>query len=283
MQILCLIWGDCMKYLLSYVGNIDHDLNRMLDMGIQNDILLETNFIIVGMQLDNKNDIISSIYRLLWESVYLRRHDTDVFSKFFIANKKICCKFAVSLSEAINYIMNVSPPTNKEKIKEHLNSIESIQSLLDYYLKDTTSQNLGGVHFTANMFAGYKRTESMFKVALNIQQFNTEWNYNNKRFDAIASIMKSGDKSFVGAIDFSVSPIKEFMNKDKVYIKDKVQLSLRVSLTDKNGLVNLVKFLNDEMRVINVYTEKDYLYLTIYTKTIQVSSFSKWISKWYNY
>ena len=271
-----------MKYITSYIGNIDEELNSMLGKGIQNDILLDTKFIIVEMELSNKQDIIACAYRFLWEAVYLRRHDTDIFSKYYVKDNKPVCKFAVSLSEAINYIMNVSPPTNKEKIKNHLNSIENIHSLLAYYLKDTTAQNLGGVNGYASAFSEYKRTANMFKVALNCQRFNTVWNYNNKRFDIIAMNIQSNDKSFVGVIDFASLPIKELVNPDRVLIQDKTQFSLRVSLKDKRGLSHLIKFLDDDMRVINVSLDEDYLYLTIYSTRMMISKFGKWVSKWYN-
>ena len=259
-----------MKYIKSYSGHVEPVVDKMLEANIQNDIILDSTFIIVEMELNKKEDCIGFIYRRLWESVYLRRTDSNVLSKLTFDDKKMIAKLHVSLSEAINYINQITPPIYKGKLIGKLRSVDDIRSMVDFYLNDTTNST-------------YKHIITSFRNLLNMQKFDTVWKYNNTRFGAIESMMKSKDKSFIGAIDFSIDPVSEFTKYNTPYVKNMTQLTVRVNLNNKTGMLNLIRFLYDELFVINASVDESYLYITLYTEIVDTSHFTKWISTWYGY
>lgn len=260
-----------MKYLKSYIGNADAILDEMLDKHIQNDLLLDSNFITVEMELTSKDDYIGLMYRMLWETVYLRRQPGTLHSKIIIHDKKVIAKIAVSLSEAITYVKSVAPPIYKEKVSDALTSFGNIVSMVDYNLKDTMNPT-------------YKHILNLFKTLLNIQKFDTVWNYNNERFSIIENHMKTADKSFVGAIDYSSKTIKDLIEYDKPFSRSRLQMTVRVSLNNKAGILHLIQFLYDDIYVVNMSVDSNYMYISMYTDFISdIKRFSKWVSVWYGY
>ena len=210
--------------------------------------------------------MIGILYRMFFENIYLRR--VSNLSSF---NDKLF-KLRISLSEAISYISQVIPPIFKERTLKTLKSVDDIRSMVDFYLADIKASD-------------YKFRIDVFKKCLQMEEFDTVWKYDNKRLDTMYDIFYDAEfknRNFmIGIVDYCEYPITAL--KTITDIKDtNIQITLRIDklTTGEIGLFDLIRFMHETTRIINIKHIDDSLYLTIYDTNIY-SDWCKYFDRWY--
>jgi hypothetical protein len=294
-----------MEYLTNATSeskNIKPIVEKVLSSNYMNDYVLEQAYLGIVFLMDSKEtfaengvkkqtmkyDMINFAYRILWEQRYLRRTSIGTISEIRRLETKddrirFCVVLKISIAEAIDYIRQVTPPLFRDRTMENLKSIDSVMSMLNFYLSDKSHEK--------------KYRMDLFCKCIGMYQFPTEWNYNNKRFDTIFSNFMKPLGYVTGVIDISDQPIAYYKQhkdeKDNWFIDGyPLQFSIEFNFdinTDQNGFEyvvdNIAKFLHiyNKNNVLNVKynSETNKLYMSIFT-TCMTNHLCKCINTWYN-
>ena len=103
--------------------NDNHPVNFMLAKNIFNDHFYENIIVDITIDIDKPEYF---LYRKLWETVYLNRNTN--FSLYDKINKNYVIR--ISLSEALRFINEATPPILKDKIPSSTSSIINVFDLL---------------------------------------------------------------------------------------------------------------------------------------------------------
>lgn len=250
--------------------------NNILSLRLKNDYITENTFFDLKFELDRSRELdmcINILYRLLWEDMYLRRYSPIVGSYVLVKdNFELCLR--ISLSEAIDFIRQITPPIFRERTMESLDSIDNVMSMVDFYLKDKNAHD-------------YKYRIDMLLRCLQMNVFDTRWDYDNKRFDVIKSKFMTRKSNLIGVVDYSDKPVtelKELGSIDGHMIECNIQMSLRMSNIHKNPFcfVRLFSFLRKANSILNVKyeIESDTMYLSLYDSYVY-KKWGQWFSFWY--
>lgn len=248
--------------------NID-TINSMINNKLHNDHLFENTFLVIKFDLENTQDGIDFIYRLLWEGIYLRRNN----------NNRSCINSMVvfivtSIAEALDYIRQITPPIFRDKTMNTLKTVDDIKSMVDFYLADTKASD-------------YKYRIDLFKKCLQFNEFDTIWDYNNERIDMIYKYYFHHDYKLenyiIGVIDYSEYPITSLKTLNEDISDTNIQMTLCVKNVNKDifGIIDLFKFLNRSNIILNVKHINDDLYVSIYDNKLY-SKWHNWFYIWYN-
>ena len=280
----------------------DWDLvDRLLKSNVKNDYILESAFYIINFKLQfdqtdesdtiipATDDAISFIYRLLWEQMYLRRKEDSTISEIEFQPSDddttkdiIYISLKVSVSEAIDYIRQITPPIFRDRMIENLKSSESILSMLSFYLSDTKAHD-------------YAYKLDMFKKCLGMYQFPTEWSYNEQRLLLIKNrFCKNPNADIIGIIDSASTPIDYYTTNefklsdqyasfgDKDLVKnDPTQFTVKIQHF-RDNIRELTHFFNQHTVVLNTQYQPIYdtLYLSLYAPYVTTFTANK-IKEWY--
>ena len=282
--------------------NIEPIVEKVLGSKYTNDYILEQAYFGVVFVMDSKEtfeengvkkqtmkyDMINFAYRILWEQRYLRRTSIGTISEIRrVETKDNRIRFVVvlkiSIAEAIDYIRQVTPPLFRDRMMENLKSIDSVMSMLNYYLSDNSYEK--------------KYRFDLFCKCIGMYQFPTEWNYDYKRFAMIFCNFMKPLGYVTGVIDISDQPIsyyKQHKNEKDNWFIDGYPLQFSIEFnfninTDPNGFEyvvdNIAKFLHiyNKNNVLNVKynSDTDKLYMSIFT-TRTTNHLCDCINNWYN-
>jgi len=249
-------------------------VDEFLKKNIQNDYLMENIFLQVTMEFDyhDTEEVIEFFYRLFFETIFLRRN----LNLSYITQKEMV--LSVSLSEAINFISQVTPAIFKERTLKTMKSVDDIRSMIDFYLADTKASD-------------YRFKIDVFKKCLQMVEFETVWKYDNKRLDIIYDLYYNDemkDRNFmIGIVDYCEYPIttlKTIWDKKTTYIDNtNIQLTLKIDniTNSKIGILDLIRFMHNTNKIVNIKHEDDTLYLTLYDTHIY-SDWCSYFDRWYN-
>ena len=132
-------------------------IQALLSKKIINDVLFDKIFFSIVIQPEEEN-YMDYVYRRLWESAYIKCGESVYDSD----TDRII--LTVSLSEVIGFIYKATPPIMKDRIKDSITSLESINSLLRQFLMDHN-----GGHLITYL--------SIFKNHIHFEPFETAWDY----------------------------------------------------------------------------------------------------------
>lgn len=251
--------------------------NNILSLRLKNDYITENTFFDLKFELNRTNEhdmCINIVYRLLWENMYLRRYSPVVSSCVCVKDDCLELYLRISLSEAIDFIRQITPPIFRERTMESLDSIDNVMSMVDFYLKDKNAHD-------------YKYRIDMLLRCLQMNVFDTRWDYDNKRFDVIKNKFMNRKSNLIGVVDYSDKPIKELKELGSIEGQTSecnIQMSLRMTNIHKNPLcfVQLFSFLRKSNCILNVKyeIESDTMYLSLYDSGVY-KKWGQWFSFWY--
>lgn len=135
-------------------------VNNELSKNFTNDELFRNSFF--GIHIKDA-DPVDILYRRMYEERYLN------FKPFRMSSFKNCNGYLnITLSEAIYYVNQVTPPIIKAKYKDQItSSVETILDLLEHFLMEQTGQTLYHI--------------SEFKKTVGFNPFETTSSYNLNR------------------------------------------------------------------------------------------------------
>ena len=151
----------------------DTFVDELLYRGVSNDYLFERTFFEVRIVTD---DLIGILYRRLWETIYLRMDENS--SSIIIGNNdENTFALRISLSEALGFIKQATPPQLVKLIKESTQSLHDICEVLKEFLindKGVGCDYLG-----------------IFKNYTHLCEFDTIFNENTEKIDYLFELNKS--------------------------------------------------------------------------------------------
>ena len=168
-------------------------VNSLLNRGMFNDYVMDHQFIEMTVEPDNPIDC---MYRQMWETIYTHLG----YSSYNYKTKQMT--LTISLSEAVQFIHNATPPRLKHLVKDALKSIDDIMTLLKQYLMDDN----GGHQITYL---------SMFKKIMRVEPYETVWEYDTT---PILVLRQQGNpNNLVGAIIGTSVSVKDLITNDDVH------------------------------------------------------------------
>lgn len=172
-------------------GPCNEYINGSLGKKLYNDYLFEKTFFEVVIE---DVDPMSYLYRKMYETVYLRRYYTETS---YVPENGIM-EMKLSISEAIAFIKNVTPPAFQSRVEELFNSISSIEDSLKLFLVEE--------HSELDYHVG------LFRKCTGLNYFETQSNYS---FDRV-KLLRSHNPS---------EPIVDFIHFDNIFDPGNVSLS----------------------------------------------------------
>lgn len=209
---ILLFWGDCMREVstllgplhcrveaikFNNIGSLYELTNQLLKRGIHNDRVFEEYCFYMRVTVRDHIDV---LYRILWEQLYLRINRN---SRYVGHNQMV---LRITLSEALAYIYDVTPPILQHKIPESIRSIEDIHTLLCGFLTDKTDIN-------------YNYQVSAFTKRIRLEPFETQWTYDTTRLLNMRCLLAHSNIPIVGVVDamtFSMDSLMKIAKLDAV-------------------------------------------------------------------
>lgn len=238
-------------------------VNKCLKSSIPNDVVFDDNKLILEFKLKTSKEYIELIYRKMYERMYLRWPSSP---SAILQSHYETVEIFISISEAINYIMQVTPPIFRNRAKTEMTSIAKICELLEMYL----SVNDNNSNPEYNM--------SLFKRIIHMEIYETKWPYKNtgERIEFIKNNYCSKKCPIIGAVDIALEPI------ENIKVGSVVQVSM---YTKDMSIKNMIRLFNifgrclDGSAILCVYYESDQLFIEYYAHANDV--LVHWIKIWY--
>ena len=239
-------------------------VNKCLKSSIPNDVVFDDSKLILEFKLKTSREYVELIYRKMYERMYLRW----LSSPSSILNSHYeTVEIFISISEAINYIMQVTPPIFRNRAKTEITSIDKICEMLEMYL----SVNDNNSNSEYNM--------SLFKRIIHMEIYETKWPYKNtgERIEFIRDNYCQNKKCpIIGVIDVALKPIED------IDVGSVVQVAM---YTKDMSIKNMIRLFNifgrclDGSAILCVYYESNQLFIEYYAHANDV--LVMWIKIWY--
>lgn len=222
----------------------DTFVDELLFRNVSNDYLFERTFYEMRIVTD---DLKGMLYRRLWETVYLRMDENSGFVSTR-DNDENFITLKISLSEALSFIKQATPPRLVKYINESTQSLHDICEVLKEFLindKGVCCDYLG-----------------MFTKHIHFCEFETIWNENTEKVDYLFELNES---CVTCSIVTSNTPLNDFMDFDyKIYHDVSTQL-LCCCYDSMASLLTLFRlYLHDDYKIINVKVIDNKIYFMMY-------------------
>lgn len=243
-------------------------VNSLLASGIPNDIVMDTTFIKLRFELTDPTEYTSFLYRLMWEKMYLRWESTE--TKMDITHYGIV-DIQISLSEAMNFINEITPPIFKGSLKKHIKTIDDIRSMIESNFTDESTKEYN---------------IDMFKKIIHMVPYETKWVYENTN-ERITKIIdnfchRPNDCPMIGVVEASVIDIKTLA---KITGRDPIQFSILVRKPVSENLKHFFKFIDSYYMsrgyIMGLHMEPHGIYIEYYSQ-VTTDAMARWIKVWYN-
>lgn len=230
------------------IHNIKYSLNKSIDgsfinalltKNIFNDYYFEKAYFEITADIDLYQDF---LYRLLWETVYLRRNYNE---RSYYNKDDNSCVLMISVSECIAFLKSAIPQNYHISMEEAIGSINKIGSTMELLLKDNSLQSYYA---------------SIFKKILHLEIYGTNKTYDIKRMDTVKdSISEENKKKIIVDVEaFSGDYFETELNN----LNFDMALTLNTHSDKQNGL--LLKYgVFDSYSLSNLYKIKNELYLNL--------------------
>jgi len=203
---------------ITYIPNpgLDEIISYLLSMNKHDDYIFDHVFFKIILD-KNAGNIVNYLYRLLWESSYIKSPKMSNTSK-----NADDIEIYISLSEAIAVIMQCTPPLLASRISEGTKSIPEVIDTLKVFLMEESKEL---THY-----------QSIFKKHIHFEVFNTIENNDLSRLDYLKETncgkmyLITANTSFDGVIN--PRPNEFPMTLLMVKISDAKQLNIFYTLTN---------------------------------------------------
>ena len=238
-------------------------INHLLKKEIFNDHYFENVYFRITVSMDHYIDF---LYRILWETVYLKRDEMHL-SQYNEQNQT--CELCVSLSEMICFLKNAIPTNYKIPMEEALGSIQQIEDACMLLLKNQSMKSQ--IYFS-----------SIFKKMLRFELFETNNTYNLERIQKLKNIVSEENRKKimidVQACSFPfVKHLSHLDNVDQPY-----QMLVIVNTHhDKQNKILLDHHVERDFVISNIYLHENEYYITLCYRQKQNAFINKLIRRVY--
>lgn len=237
-------------------------INSLLKSKIFNDRIFENCFFTATVQLDSP---IQMYYRKLWNEVYLKQPESHA-----PISKNNETTIAMSLSECIKYLHQVTPPAMLDKLNDQLVSIDFVYDMMTFYLMNEENHGLKAYNLTT------------FYSVFHMEVFHTNFEPN---FKVIAWAREKIKSYPVGEIlcivNQSTKQISEIMENTK-YDQPKTYIQMTFHVDREDDLIKLYDFIwTNDIEICDLHCTEIGLFVSAYASHIlpPVSEMIKWIYK----
>lgn len=226
-------------------GDLYQITNQMLNLGIQNDVVFENFGFYMRVVFDKPTDV---LYRMMWEDLYLRKTKR---SQYVTADRMI---LRISLSEALEYICDATPPILRPRIPQATRSVDNVHSLLNSFLVETEDSQ-------------HEYHLSLFKKKMRLEPFETAWSYDTRKIDMMTKMHP--DKQMVCVIDAMTYPIDRLVKHDtqdpSTFADVMAQITFHINgMPSHDTMRMLTGFLQNTAYVTNIKPTETGIYVTTF-------------------
>lgn len=218
-----------------------------LQKSIVNDYLFDNFNYKIVIKLEDMTDF---LYRLLWETTYMRYTDG---TKYDIKNDLIYMK--LSLSEALTFIKQNTPPILQKYIPESIKSVDSIKEILQQFLIDDYS----------GVLSYYL---SRFKQHTKLCHFDTIMNYDKSRIKMLRQYFKIN--GVISDILVYNKPINDIINGSLDPSETDTKMHIMFHTKNRKDLKEFLLTIDEIQRyeglikVININKDDEELFIETY-------------------
>lgn len=222
-------------------------IDSLLVRKIPNDYLFEKNCFLV--QVDS-HDYACLLYRMMWETMYLRRKDKSIISWLQNIGRM---SIYMSITEALSFIHQSLPPAFKKNLENELVSIESIQNKLRDILIGTNGTEQEEYY------------KSHFWEIMRFRQFDNPWNFDLSKINKLRELNKS--VSLICQVVSSTGEVKDMIKDNPIqssnFIAHRTQLLFASQKHD--DLLRILYYIRKYgLQILSINVESDIYYIMTY-------------------
>jgi len=221
-------------------------IDSLLARNIPNDYLFEKCCFLV--QID-AHDYVCLLYRLMWETMYLRRKDKAIISWLQNIGRM---SIYMSITEALSFIHQSLPPALKKNLENELVSIEAIQSKLRDILigTDGTEQE--------------EYYKSHFWEIMRFRQFDNPWDFDLSKMHKLYDMNK--EVSLVCQVVSSTGEVKDMIKDNPSVFNFTAHKSQLLFMTQKHDdMLRILYYVRKYgLQILSIKVENDIYYIMTY-------------------
>lgn len=222
-------------------------INNLLSKNIANDYLFENNYFQIQME---STDYACLLYRIMWENMYLRRKGTMTGSWLRGENNIV---ITMSVSEAISFIYQATPPALQKNIKNELISIDIITSRLREILIETTEAR------------GTDYYLSHFWQIMRFQEFENPWDFDLTK---IKRLYKMNGNNLTCQVVSSTGKVEDMITEipsDSLYNSLCCKTQLLFTTQESSDLIKILNYVkNHNLQILSINVEDNAFYIMTY-------------------